>query len=64
MVNTSDKYSNYNVDVINDKIPKYMKYKIMDRTKRRKRHPTVTKTLNILPGRTSQSGKNISKNIE
>lgn len=28
MVNTSDKYSGDNLDVINDKIPKYMKYKI------------------------------------
>ena len=28
MVNKSDKYRGDNLDVINDKIPKYMKYKI------------------------------------
>ena len=49
MVNTLDKYSNYNLDVINDKIPKYMKYKIRTELKEERGEPTITKTLTYFP---------------
>jgi len=52
MVNTSDKYSSYNLDVINDKIPKYMKYKIhkiQTEPKEERGESTITNTLTYFP---------------